>query len=63
MFGNVLVVGHLLKEPRLMDSPEKALRMFKEYLNYSGPNSNDRTFWDQKILVPSYMERLQEETS
>ena len=36
----------------------KALDYFKKFMKYTGPNAQERSFWDLKILVPTYMDRL-----
>lgn len=41
--------------------PDEALKYFQAYLAYSGPHADEKTFLDEKILVPTYIERLKEE--
>jgi len=44
-----------------LDAPGRAKRYFDEYLDYSGENAEDRSFLDQKILVPTYLDNLERE--
>ena len=41
--------------------PDKALKYYEEYLNYSGRNAEEKRFLDEKFLVPTYIERLKKE--
>jgi tetratricopeptide (TPR) repeat protein len=44
-----------------LDAPEEALRTFQRYLDYSGRNASEKNLWDEKILVPTYIDRLKKE--
>jgi len=44
-----------------MNEPEKALKCFKDYVAYKGRNEDTRTFLDEKILAPTYIESLRKE--
>ena len=57
---NALLNLALLYKDRL-NQPEKALKYFQAYLAYTGPNAEEKTFLDEKIMVPTYIERLQEQ--
>lgn len=55
----VLNLAFLYKDH--LDSPENALKYFRMYLAYSGDNVQDKTFLDERILVPTYVEKLGKE--
>lgn len=43
-----------------LDEPDKAFDYFQRYLDYQGPNASEKSFWDRKILVPTYMDKLRD---
>jgi tetratricopeptide (TPR) repeat protein len=44
-----------------LDAPNKALEAFQRYLEYSGQNASEKNLWDEKILVPTYIDQLKKE--
>jgi Tfp pilus assembly protein PilF len=44
-----------------MGEPDRALDYFKRYLDYAGPNADDKAYFDEEILVPKYIELLEGE--
>jgi tetratricopeptide (TPR) repeat protein len=45
-----------------MGEPARALDYFQRYLDYAGPNADEKAFFDEEILVPKYIEALKEDS-
>lgn len=54
----LLNLGILYKD--YLDEPAKAKDCFQRYLEYSGRHADEKSFYDQKILVPNSLEILSE---